>query len=443
MQLRMLAVLAVALVAISSSAAARLGDASLGISNASYFSRDGGVVPIAPSGTLALGLPGRFRAEFAFATADIDPTTGHYVAPDMSALWSVKNSHSGWVGEHEWVGLSDVGLLVSSFDTAAGEGIAELDIPIAQTAADAVFPPLPKGGTTLEFALGNRGALALDAAGQPNGVRWTAQFHFNTQYPSLFAVVENRTVNVGDRVLVNLIFNGATQLARTCTVSVRGRPALSLAGSSETSWALSIPAFTRTYSLELGAQSAGLFRIRATLDDGSWIDTQICEVLDGAILFDAEVSGLPIAAEGPQISPPLANRQCVPAEDAGHNGDIETNCTGWYVELLGPPPNPNCGSSTKGRVLDAHCERGEGQCQFNGTEVIQAAKYVYAGAVDRDAGSVTVGMSVTVDGEANFFLIKKGVEVEGSVQVESKLTRRCCKFIPAPGTVPVRVKKCG
>lgn len=231
MHLRMLAVFAVALVATSSSAAALCGDSSHGISNASLFSRDGGIVPIAPSGTLVLGLPGRFRADFAFTTADVDPTKGKYIAPDMAALWSEKNSSSGWVGEHEWVGMSDM---------------------------------------------------------------------FGTQYPPT--------------------------LRRGCE-SHRQRRRSDL-GESDLQWR--------------HASSAHLHKF-----------------------------------------------------------------------------------------------------QFNGSEVIQAAKYVSAGTVDRDAGSVTVGMGVKVNGEANLLLIKKGGEVEGRAQVDSELTRRCCKFVPAPGAVPVRVKKCG
>ena len=231
MQLRMLAVFVVTLVATSSSVVARPVDAWLGPANASYFSRDGGVVPITPSGTLALGLPVRFRAEFAFVAADVDPTTGQYIAPDVAALWSVKNSSSGWVGEHESTGMNDT---------------------------------------------------------------------FGTQY-------------------------------------------------------------------------------RLTLRRG-------CE----------------------------SHRQ-------RRRSDLGESDLQWR------------------HASSAHLHK----FQFNGSEVIQAAKYVSAGTVDRDAESVTVGMGVKVNGEANFLLIKKGGEVEGSAQVASKITRRCCKFVPAPGAVPVRVKRCG
>jgi len=427
--------------ALTTSSGAPWQDETYGFHDLRYSSEDEGVVTFQSGGPLDLGYPGSLLAQLDFRTPTLTGS-GQFEAPDLVALWSIRNSSGNPVGGFEWVGGQGWPVSLSTFDPLTGVGTADVDIPVAMMLDGDTFPPLPRGATSVEVVMGEVGSFG-QTSNVPFGVRWQATLQFQTDYPPLHAVVEGRNFSVGDQVLVNLMFNGTTTSARTCTVTSSGLGRLKLDGTLDTQWQLTIPATTRIYSLVLRCTRAGLFRLTATLDDGTSAETQTCEILDSLPWLYDELAG-PIPPPAPNNDPPVSvpGKVCVPGRNAGQGGDMEVNCTTWKVELLGPPANPDCGSSIKGRVYDAYCKKKAGQCRFDGEETIQAAKYVYAGTVDRAAGSATLGLKIGNTGEVDTFVLKAGYSGEVSGTIESNLTTRCCKFVPGTGTVPVKVKKC-
>ncbi len=399
-------------------------------------------VSIDPNQTFTLGQPGMFKADLLFTGHDIDPNTGDYIAPELDALWSIKDGKAMAMGGAEWHGGDQLlGVIpILSWNRTTGAGVAEISIPIGGEWNLTRYPFFGSGTCDLRIDLGQTGMIGLDSSGQPVGEEWAGQLIFATDLPPKLALVEEKSYERGDSALFLLFFDSVSTASQVITVETIGRPVLTPAGMSPGGpWQFTVPQGMRQMGITMwidGNSPAGTFKVRATLPNGSTHDSQLTLVLDDypvAPDYDGTTYLESPAGGGSPEDPTQTlqeDKRCRLAKSAAPNGDKMLNCTRPFVELVEPPINPNCGTTVKSYFYPTQCKKKRAKtCLFGPDAPVTVTELVYAGTEDREVGELEVSMGVSADGELGFWLIGElelGVTAEGRVM--SKVVRRCCKF---------------
>ncbi|MCC7011556.1 MAG: hypothetical protein IT454_03250 [Planctomycetes bacterium] len=416
-----------------------------------YVTNAGVSYPIDPNAVFTIQHPGHFRARVAFVASQVDSQTNLFAQPNMVPLWGIRNGFNAVVGKKRWMGDDEQQQVmpILDFDPNTGAGHAQLDVPVAQFIGTDTYAALPKGAAKLGFVFGEQGVLDLDAAGNPVGHQWFARYMFATDYPDLYAAVEETYVGRNERVQLNVFMDDCTDVASTLFIEVIGAATFYFDGVPASSWTIPIPAHTELYMHDVIAATSGSYRFRATLNGALVAESQWCEVANHADDVIASISGLTGGDPGSvgTVNPtPINGRHCRPAACSASGGDKEMRCTRPFIELLEAPLNPDCPGPVVGVATEGGCVAGEEAC-VKTTADMSCPKYEYAGTVDRSCGSVMVGVEVGASGEVEFKLLGSGAKAGGHVdvttQVESPITRRCCKYTPVEGeSVTVSLRSC-
>ena len=417
------------------------------LSQTHYVTNDGAVQNITATTPFVVTHGGHLRATVTFATPHYDSTSGQFITPNLATLWSVRNSDFAPLGSSEWHGDDENQsvLPLLSFDPGTGVGQAQIDVPVAQDVGSSAYPSLPNGGAFVLFVFGEQGVLSRDAAGIPINFDNYAILTFDTDYPEILTLVDNQSPGIGDRVQVTILMAEPAPMDMSLDIEMLGSATFQHDdGGPINSWTVTIPAGTVVYALDTVAKSEGAAFARVTRSDGVSSDGPWCQVDPHDTEVQYEITGFTDSGEGSSDDDTTVqqNKRCVPGSCSPNGGDRSMDCTRPFVELVEPPINPNCKTGNVGIVRDGGCRQGGEECVDR--EVTMACpKYVYAGTEDRDAGSIEVGLKITVEGEMNWLIVKAKTTGEFHTTVMSPVTRRCCKYTPVAGeTVNVKVKSC-
>lgn len=193
--------------------------------NPRFIDTEGNQTSISGTSVLPARVPGDLIAEFDFQSALIDAATGYHKAPSISVMWSIIGPDDKAIvalPDGAWYGLTSPvpDCLLESFDRVTGIGRARLSLPVGREVPEIMrYPELPETQARIEIALGWRGAMSLDATGQPIGHQWRASVTTQTDVPAKWIEVTSPRAKMFEQVLAGFYLKTPATAKRTFSIS--------------------------------------------------------------------------------------------------------------------------------------------------------------------------------------------------------------------------------
>lgn len=404
---------------------------TVSLSNPRFVDTEGNQTLVTSTSVLPARVPGELVAEFDFTSTLVDAATGYFRAPSISTLWSLRGPDGKALvaqPDGSWYGLTAPvpDCLLERFDRTNGQGRARLSLPIGRDVLDLMrYPELPEVQAQIEIALGWRGAMSLDANGQPTGEQWRASLSVQTDVPDKWIEVSSPRSQMLEQALAGFYLKAPATQRRTFLVSAIPGEKADLPVAR-----FSLDVGEQGYTFVYTPKDLGNFRLQVSEVGGTTTSSVGCTSLEPAFVYESVASltdGGVIPAGPPGGLPDGPDygdwKDCKPAQGPTP-GTIKVVCGNCTTGT----PTANC-PSTVYEMQPAYCFfKLFAECYMAPNSPITSPAFSFDKSDIVSCGSVGGSISGKIKGWLTLGL-----------SGEKNLTKLCCTYKLNPALPPQTV----